>query len=252
MRRIAVINQASGVGKTAIATSLGHALALAGRRVTLVDLDPRGQLAAGYGIFRAPTKGIDRVMMNGTALGSVKMGARDLLTLIPAGAGLQEMAHLQANGAEQVQRLQQAMQNQLNDQAFVLIDAPPSNSLLIANAIFAVDEVLIPVTDAQSSLNGALKTLLLLKRFAPYLARPVRAHIVQNRCLSRGRAVVKIEEKLNRHFSDLLLKTRIREGSAITECTGMGRTVFEYKPTSHSAREFRALAQELLSLGDLD
>ncbi|MCU7860099.1 MAG: ParA family protein, partial [Candidatus Thiodiazotropha sp. (ex Lucinoma kastoroae)] len=57
MRRIALINQKGGVGKTTITTNLGHALALAGHRVTVIDLDPQGQLASSYGIFRAPTKG---------------------------------------------------------------------------------------------------------------------------------------------------------------------------------------------------
>jgi chromosome partitioning protein len=247
MRRIAVINQTGGVGKTTIATSLGHALALAGKRVTMVDLDPRGQLAAAYGIFRAPTRGIDRVMLNGTALGSVKIAARDLLTLIPAGSGLQEMARLQ-EGAEAVHRLQRAVRDQLTDQAFVIFDAPSESGLLIANAIFAADEVLIPVTGELRSLNGAAKTLLLLKRFEPYLPQPLKASIVQNRYLPRDRTTQATQEKLEHHFKHLLLKTRIRDGAAIAGCSGIGRTVFEYKPTSHSAREMRGLADELMSV----
>lgn len=248
MRRIAVINQTGGVGKTAIATSLGHALALTGQRVTMVDLDPRGKLAAAYGIFRAPSRGIDRVMLNGTALESVKMAVRDLLTLVPAGGGLPEMAQSR-EGAQAVHRLQQAISGKFADQAYVIIDAPSEGGLLIANAIFAADEILIPVTGELQSLNGAAKTLLLLKRFAPYLTRPPRAHIVQNRYLPRDRATKSTQEKLERHFGELLLKSRIHDGAAITECGGMGRTIFEYKPSSHSAREIRALAEELMLLG---
>lgn len=247
MRRIAVINQTGGVGKTTIATSLGHALALAGKRVTMVDLDPRGRLAAAYGIFRAPTRGIDRVMLNGTALGSVKLAARDLLTLVPAGGGLGGMAQLR-EGAEAAHRLQSAIRDQFADQAFVIFDVPAEGSMLIANAIFAADEVLIPVTGELQSLNGAAKTLLLLKRFEPYLSTPLRSHIVQNRYLPRDRAAKATQEKLERHFNGLLLKTRIRDGAAIAACSSMGRTVFEYKPTSHSAKEMHALAVEMMSL----
>ena len=246
MRRIAVINQTGGVGKTAIATSLGHALALAGRRVTMVDLDPRGRLAAAFGIFRAPSRGIDRVMLNGTTLGSVKMAVRDLLTLVPAGGGLPEMTQ-RREGAQAVHRLQQAIQGEFADQAFVIFDAPSEGGLLIANAIFAADEVLIPVTGELQSLNGAAKTLLLLKRFAPYLSRPPRVRMVQNRYRPRDRTAKATQEKLQQHFGELLMKSRIGDSAAISECGAMGRTLFEYKPSGHSAREMRALAEELLT-----
>lgn len=102
MRRIALINQKGGVGKTTITTNLGHALALAGHRVTVIDLDPQGQLASSYGIFRAPTKGIDQVLLNGADPCSVKLGIRDMLTLIPAGARLQEIEYLHDGGAPRV------------------------------------------------------------------------------------------------------------------------------------------------------
>lgn len=252
MQRIAVINQAGGVGKTTIATSLGHALALAGRRVTVVDLDPNGQLASGLGIFRAPSKGIDRVMMNGTTLGSVKMAVRDLLSLIPAGSGLLQMEDNQAQGAACMQLLRQATVGQLVDQAFVLFDAPSSSALLMMNAIFAADELLIPVTTDPASLNGAMKTLLLVKRLTPYLEKPVASHILINRYLPRSKEGKAMLEKLEKHFSALCLETRIREGAAIEACTGIGRTVFEFKPGSHSAREFQALAEELVMLHDRD
>ncbi|MCU7810855.1 MAG: ParA family protein [Candidatus Thiodiazotropha sp. (ex Notomyrtea botanica)] len=250
MRRIAVINQVGGVGKTTITASLGHALALAGQRVTVMDLDPSGRLAHGLGIFRAPSKGIDRVMMNGTTLGSVKMAVRDLLGLIPAGVKLLEMEHLQKDGTTRMQLLKQAVDGQLSDQAFVLFDVPSSSALLMANAIFAADEVLIPVTAEPSSLNGALKTLLLIKRFEPYLARPPCARIVLNRFLPRSKDAKAMQEKLQKHFSDLCLETKIRQGAAFEACAGIGRTIFEFKPASHSAKEFHALAKELLALND--
>jgi chromosome partitioning protein len=248
MHRIAVINQAGGVGKTTIAASLGHALALAGQRVTVVDLDPNGKLASGLGIFRAPAKGIDRVMLNGTTLGSVKMAVRDLLSLIPAGGGLSEMEADQAKGATRIQLLKQATEGQLGEQAFVLYDTPSASPLLMMNAIFASDELLIPVTSDPASLNGALKTLLLLKRLSSHLEQPVKSRIILNRFLPRAKETKELLQKLETHFADLCLQTRIREGSAFETCSGIGRTIFEFKPNSHSAREFQKLAAELLAL----
>jgi chromosome partitioning protein len=248
MRRIAVINQCGGVGKTTIATSLGHALTMSGHRVTLVDLDPKGCLTAGYGIFRAPSKGIDRVMLNGTDLRSVQVGARDLLTLIPAGITLSEMEQVQGGRSEHVRRLSRAIEGQFEDQAFIFFDCPSGNDMLSVNAIFAADELLIPVTDKAESLNGALKTLVTLKRLQPYLPRTVIARIVLNRIATRDKASKAVRQRLQQHFPKALLETAIQEGRAISESTDIGRTIFEYKAASHSAREFRDLAGELIAL----
>lgn len=246
MRRIALINQKGGVGKTTITTNLGHALALAGYRVTVIDLDPQGQLASSYGIFRAPAKGIDQVMLNALEPGSVKQGVRDMLTLIPAGDRLQEIEHLHDGGASRAQLLNRALTGALDDQAFVLFDCPPSSGVLVANAIFAADEALIPVSGDHMSLNGLAKMLLTMKKFEPYLKRPLRQWIVLNRFFPRRRLCKEVLEKLNEHFERQLIKTRIRESAVIAECPGIGRTIFEYKPGSQSAKEFHALATELI------
>ncbi|MEL0587054.1 MAG: ParA family protein [Candidatus Thiodiazotropha sp. (ex. Lucinoma kazani)] len=246
MRRIALINQKGGVGKTTITTNLGHALALAGHRVTVIDLDPQGQLASSYGIFRAPTKGIDQVLLNGADPCSVKMGIRDMLTLIPAGARLQEIEYLHDGGASRARLLQQALQGMIDDQAFVLFDCPPSSGLLVANAIFAADEALIPVSGDHMSLNGLAKMLVTIKKFEPYLEKSIRQWIGLNRSFPRRRLAKEVEDKLRKHFPEQLLNTQIREAAVIAECPGIGRTIFEYKPGSQSAKEFQALASELL------
>jgi chromosome partitioning protein len=248
MRRIAVINQCGGVGKTTIATSLGHALSMTGHRVALIDLDPKGRLSAGYGIFRAPSKGIDRVMLNGTDLNSVKIGARDLLTLIPAGITLQALERLEGEADWRMRRLSEAIEGGFEGQSFVLFDCPSDSGVLVLNAIFAADELLIPVTGEAESLNGALKALVALKRLQPYLSHPVSARIVRNRMASHDKGCREVEQRLQQHFPEVLLKSAIREGPAIAESTEVGRTIFEYKASSHSAREFKQLAKELIEL----
>jgi chromosome partitioning protein len=246
MRRIALINQKGGVGKTTITTNLGHALALAGHRVTVIDLDPQGQLASSYGIFRAPAKGIDQVMLNGLDPATVKQGIRDMLTLIPAGNRLQEIEYLHDGGASRAELLKQALEGTLDDQAFVLFDCPPSAGLLVANAIFAADEALIPVSGDHMSLNGLAKMLITIKKFESYMNRPLCKWIALNRYFPRRRLSKEVSGKLETHFPDQLLHTPIREAAVIAECPGIGRTIFEYKPSSQSAREFRVMAEELL------
>jgi chromosome partitioning protein len=247
MRRIALINQKGGVGKTTITTNLGHALALAGHRVTVIDLDPQGQLASNYGLFRAPQKGIDKVLLNELDLASVKQGIRDMLTLIPAGARLQEIEYLQDGGGTRAHLLRQGLESIPQDQDFILFDCPPSCGLLVMNAIFAADEALIPVGGDHMSLNGLAKMLKTLSKFVPYLKRPLIQWIVLNRFFPRRRLCKEVEEKLKKLFSEQLLPIPIRESAVIAECPGMGRTIFEYRPSSQSAKEFRELADELLT-----
>lgn len=245
MQRIAVINPHPGVGKTTVVTSLGHALALTGHRVTLIDLDPRGVLAAGFGLFRAPSKGIDRVLLNGTTVESVSIGARDLLALIPSGSLLNRIEEKREHGAVRAHALERAIEGHFINQDFVIFDCPPAIDMLAANAIFTVDEILIPVTSDQASLNGAAKTLLTLKRFDTLLTRPVKPRILFNRYRSRCVAARAMQQKLKQHFSALLLNSRIPEGVALAECRGIGRTIFEYRPTSSAAKGFLLLANEL-------
>jgi len=249
MRRIAMINPVGGVGKTAIAAGLGHALALAGERVAMIDLDPRGHLAAALGIFRAPARGIDQALLTSTPVEAAAMGVRDMLTLIPAGSRLAGVERLQGEGGSRAQALRVALDDHLQDQAFVLIDTTSSSALLVANALFAADEVLIPVTPDQASLNGAVKVLLSLKRFAPYFTSSFEAYILLNRVQPRGKLSRNMERKLRQHFPELLLKSRIPEVAAIVESRAIGRTIFEYRAASPGARAFTELANELRRLG---
>ncbi|MEW8432104.1 MAG: ParA family protein, partial [gamma proteobacterium symbiont of Ctena orbiculata] len=213
---------------------------------TVIDLDPQGQLASSYGIFRGPAKGMDEVMLNGLDPGAVKQGVRDMLTLIPAGSRLQEIEQLHDGGASRAQLLRRALEGRLDDQAFVLFDCPPSSGLLVANAILAADEALIPVAGDHMSLNGLAKMLITIKKFEPYLKQPLRQWIALNRYFPRRRLSKEVSEKLKRHFPGQLIDTRIREAAVIAECPGIGRTIFEYRPGSQSAKEFNALASELL------
>ena len=246
MRRIAVINQKGGVGKTTITTNLGHALALLGHRVTVIDLDPQGQLAASFGIFRAPRRGIDQVLLDGMQLEDVQLLARDLITLIPAGTGLQGVEELHEGGAARARLLRQAMAGRLAGQEFVLIDCPPSSGMLVANAIFAADEVLMPVGGDYLSLNGLAKMLATLQRFAPFLEQPLRQWIELSRFVPRRRLSQEVRGKLLDHFPEQLLAVPIREAAVLAECPGAGRTIFEYRRTSHAAKEFTELAQDLI------
>ncbi len=247
MRSIAVINQKGGVGKTTITANLGHALALAGRRVTLVDLDPQGHLSASLGIFKPPARGIADLMQGDAKdLDGLAIHSRERLTLIPAGKGLSEIGELREGAADRAYLLRRCLQEHLRDQDFLLLDCPPSAGLLMANAVLGADEALIPVTGDYLGLNGLAQLMLTLKKFQRFRERPLRPWIQLSRFQTRRRLAREVERKLLDHFPGRVLPHPIQEAAVLAECPGVGRSIFEYRPRSRAAAEFKALAQDLI------
>lgn len=245
MRSLAIINHKCGVGKTATTANLGHALALQGHRVALVDLDPQAHLTASLGIFRSPRHGIDRVLLDGAPLLAHAVDTRELLILVPAGESLAEVETLQG-GTERGLRLQRALQSFADDVDFLIFDCPSSAGLLAANAVLAVDEVLIPVNPDYLALTGVVKQLVTLQRFQPLRTAPLHYRLFLSRTLPRRRLTHAVQDRLLRHFPRQLLATPVSESAAVAASAAAGRTLFEYRGHSRSAAEFRALCDDFL------
>ena len=245
MKTIAVINQKGGVGKTTTTVNLGHALALRGRRVMLVDLDPQGHLAPCLGVFRAPREGVGQALLRGKSLGEVAIATRELVQLVPAGSELAEVERLQG-GMERGRLLRDALQRSLPDVDYILLDCPPSAGLLVMNAVLAADTALIPVAGDYLSLTGLAHLMGTLKKVGSLRDEPLRKRIFMSRFISRRRLSREVLEKILHHFPQYLMPASIREAAVLAECAGAGRTVFEYRGKSKSAEEFRLLADDLL------
>ena len=246
MQLIAVINQKGGVGKTTISANLGHALARQGKRVMLVDLDPQGQLSASLGLFRPPRHGIDEVLLADAGLDDLAVSSREGLRLVPAGERLGEVEKLQEGGIDRARLLQHALQHRSSRQDYLLLDCPPSSGLLLANAVMAADTALIPVTGDYLGLNGLAHLLKTLKRFEPFRGNALEQRVVLSRLNPRRRLAKEVREKLAGHFPNRMLPTAIHEAAVLAECPGAGRTIFEYRPKSRSAADFKALAEDII------
>jgi len=245
MQTIALINQKGGVGKTTTAVNLGHALALRGKRIMLIDLDPQGHLAPCLGIFRAPKEGIDKVLLQGKGLSEVAIATRELMQLAPAGAELGEVERLQG-GVERGQLLLDVLKHSAPDVDYVLLDCPPSAGLLVMNALLAADHALIPVAGDYLSLTGLANLMNTLRRVEGLRDKPLHKRVFLSRFIARRRLSREVMAKIMHHFPHYLLPTSIREAAVLAECAGAGRTIFEYREKSKSAEEFRALADDFL------
>ena len=168
MRRIAVINQKGGVGKTTTTANLGAALAQAGSRVLLVDLDPQGHLTLHLGAEVSDEQvSVYDVLTSATPIQEAAVAVSDRLTLIPADIDLAGAETELASVTGREVLLREAVDKVADAYDYMLIDCPPSLGVLTINALAASNEVLIPLQAHFFALQGLgklLDTVTLVRR----------------------------------------------------------------------------------------
>lgn len=246
---LGAINQKGGVGKTTTSVNLAHALSMIGknigRKVLAVDLDPQGHMATSLGVTGA-AEGLDQVFRDRGAIADYVVTARENLDLLAPGDSLNEFEGL--NQAEQadVWMLNRCLQ-QAPEYDFVIIDCPPSSGLLGMNAMFAADEILIPVPGDYLAMVGLSRLLAMLDEIERDADRSLIKWIVVTRFDGRRRHSHEVYAKLQEYFPTELLPTVISESVSLTESPSFGKTIFEHQGTSRAATEYAALARDLIS-----
>lgn len=246
VRIVAIVNQKGGVGKTTTTTNLCHAIAESGLKVTVVDLDPQGHLAVSLGVTDHGVGGIDQAMLGEKEICQQLISARDNLQLITSGPKLKEIEHLVDKNLPRGILLRNALNESLDDQDFVFIDCPPSSGLLVANALIAAEEILIPMTSDFLALQGLSHLMGTIKRFEKALKRKYKILLIMSRYSPNRRISEQVLNVLLKHFPEQVLATVIRETALLAECPSFGKTILEYSPKSRSARDFRSLAHDFL------
>ncbi len=246
MRVVAIINQKGGVGKTTTSANLSHAIAASGKKVTVIDLDPQGHLAVSLGIRTQQHGGIDEVMRGEKTIQQQIIQVRDNLQLITSGARLQEIEQLTENGTHRGDLLKNALQTGLEGQDYVFIDCPPSSGLLIVNALFATDEILIPMTSDFLALQGLSHLMGTVKKFEKVLKKQYTSWLVISRYTPNRKISRQVLNILLSHFPNKILATAIRETTLLAECPSFGKTILEYNPRSRSAKDFCKLAIDFM------
>lgn len=246
-RIIAVLNQKGGVGKTTIATNLAHGLALKGKKVLAIDLDPQGHMTTSLGMAQRKVSGLEESLLRDKLLADVTYDARENLKVVPAGPALSEVEKLSEGGAARGMLLKNKLATEIDNYDFIIMDCPPSSNLLLSNAIFSSNEVLIPMTGDYLGMQGLAFLVRTLKQFEQTLGHSLKQWIILSRYHSRRRLSQEVKAKLITHFSGKVLQTEISESVHLAECPGFGKTIFEYKPNSKSALEYEALVDNLLT-----
>jgi chromosome partitioning protein len=249
VRTVAIVNQKGGCGKTTTAVNLSAALAVLGRRVLLVDLDPQAHATLGFGM--APDK-LERTIYD--VIVNSRVGIEPILQPVAAPPLSLAPSNVLLSGAEsylvQAMDREYVLRNRLEavKDAFdwCVIDCAPSLSILTLNAITAATDVVIPVQTHYYAIEGLrqmLETMEIVRsRFNPQLRL---AGILLT--LSEKRTLLSrdVEQQLRDYFKDGVFQTVIHRCVRLAEAPSAGQSVLTYDPHSSGAIEYMALAEEL-------
>jgi chromosome partitioning protein len=268
MRRIAILNQKGGVGKTTTAVNLAAALARRGQRVCVVDLDPQAHATTHLGVEpdgKSPS--LYNVLIDSKPLAEVRRQIEERLFLVASDINLAaaEVELAGVVGREVILRdllkpshPPEGKTNADDDFDFIVMDCAPSLGVLTLNALAAATEVFIPLQPHFLALHGMGKlletTALVAKRINPALK-------VSGIVLCLYESSTKLAQEVVNDLQSYLDKSRgtqvpwakarifdthIRRNIKLAECPSFGQSIFAYAPSSHGAQDYAALAEEVL------
>ena len=248
VRIIAIANQKGGVGKTTTAVNLAAALACTAARVMLVDLDPQGNATMGSGIDkRELAASTCEMLLDEATLADILQRSPENFDLLPGNSDLTAAEIRLMDEPEREQRLKRALAPVRHNYDYILIDCPPSLSLLTLNALAAADSVLVPMQCEYFALEGLTSLLqtidALKKRLNPTLAVE---GILRTMYDVRNNLANAVSADLQSHFGEQVFRTIVPRNVRLAEAPSHGQSIIAYDRASRGGIAYLGLAGEIL------
>lgn len=249
-RVIAVANQKGGVGKTTTAVNVSACLALAGKRVLLLDIDPQGNATSGIGLEKRQIKlCIYDALINELPLQKVvQKTSVDNLDVVPA--------TIQLAGAEielvptmsREVRLRRVLEAIRPHYDYVIIDCPPSLGLLTINALTAADTVLVPIQCEYYALEGLSQLTNTVKLVQKHLNSALRYEgVLLTMYDSRTNLAAQVAEEVHKYFGSKVFRSVIPRNVRLSEAPSHGQPIIVYDERSKGAETYIELAKEVIA-----
>ena len=249
-RIIAIANQKGGVGKTTTAINLAAALAEAGQRVLGIDFDPQGNLSSGIGIEKESIKNsVYDLLINGVDFYSVLQETEiKNLDVLPTNVNLAGAEIELQDEANRDTKLKEKIEAIRANYDFIIVDCPPSLSLLTINALTAADSVLIPIQCEYYALEGLgqmVKTInLIRKKLNKKLTIEGVVFTMYDARTNLSQQVVEsVKETLDEYIYNAVIPRNVR----LAEAPSYGKPITEYDTRSSGAESYRMLAADVIS-----
>ena len=247
---IAVTNQKGGVGKTTTSVNLSAALAEAGKKVLVLDIDPQGNATGGFGVDKNEVENTvyELMLSESTIKDCILEEVIPNVSLIASDINLAGL-EIESIGMENKESLLKNELDWVKDKFdYIIIDCPPSLNTLTVNAMVAADSVLVPIKCEYYALEGLSQLIytvnLVKERLNPNLAME---GVVFTMYDSRTNLSAQVVENVRNNLKQHLFKTIIPRNIRLAEAPSFGEPITTYDPRSTGAESYRALAKELMA-----
>jgi len=247
-RILAVANQKGGVGKTTTAVNMATALSAIGKRVLLVDLDPQGNASTGLGVKRAGlrTSTYDVIFEDASVVDTAQPTKVPGLFVLPSSIHLSGAEIELVSTTRREYRLQEALRTPL-PYDYVVIDCPPSLSLLTLNALVAADSIVVPLQCEFFALEGLSHLVKTIERVQQTFNPRLNIHgVVLTMYDPRNRLSAMVADDVRKYFGDKVYQTVIPRNVRLSEAPSYGLPAIVYDMRCPGARAYISLAGEIL------
>ena len=247
-RIIAITNQKCGVGKTTSAVNLAAALAITPRKVLLVDMDPQGNATMASGVNKGELEhSITELLLEESTFAQTLLHTEQGYDLIPGNIDLTAVEIQLMDMQQRESRLKNALFPVRQQYDYIIIDCPPSLSLLTLNALAAADGIIVPMQCEYFALEGLSSLINTINALKQKLNPQLEIDgIIRTMFDVRNNLANAVSNELTQHFGDVVFRTLVPRNVRLAEAPSHGQSIINYDKGSRGAVAYLGLAAEII------